>query len=137
MNEDDPLDLIEDYVAECTEHLATIEADLLAIEASRGAVDERLVNRVFRAAHSIKGGAGVLGLVTIRQLAHQTENTLDWIRSGRIAPTPEVISVLLRSFDVLRDLICNYRESDRADIAGAVAALTALTPVHCPAQEAL
>ncbi len=53
LNIDD--ELVHDYLAECREHLATIETDLLAIEQQGAAIDEQLVNRVFRAAHSIKG----------------------------------------------------------------------------------
>jgi two-component system chemotaxis sensor kinase CheA len=51
---------INDYLAESREHLADIEADLLAIEKSGADVNEQLVNKVFRAAHSIKGGGGLL-----------------------------------------------------------------------------
>lgn len=51
-------ELIQDYLAESREHLATIESDLLAIEQAGAAIDGQLVNGVFRAAHSIKGGAG-------------------------------------------------------------------------------
>ena len=47
------------YVEECLEHLADIENDLLAIEQAGADIDEELVNKVFRAAHSIKGGAGL------------------------------------------------------------------------------
>ena len=46
-------DIVHDYLAECREHLATIEADLLAVEQGGTEIDEQLVNRVFRAAHSI------------------------------------------------------------------------------------
>jgi len=51
--------------------------DLLAMEGSGAQIDEQLVNRVFRAAHSVKGGAGFFGLSNIRELAHKTENALD------------------------------------------------------------
>ena len=136
MDEDNPQALINDYLAECQEHLAAIEADLLAIEASRTAVDEGVVNRVFRAVHSIKGGASLLGFTTIRQLAHQVETALDWIRIGSLAPTGEVISVLLRSGDALRELVCNCRDSDRADIPGVMAELAGLA-ARRPAQQAV
>ncbi len=115
-----------DYLAECREHLATIETDLLAIEQSGAEIDEQLVNRVFRAAHSIKGGAGFFDLAKIRELAHKTENALDLIRSRQMVPTPEVVSILLLAFDKLRELIGNHRESNQADIGEFVAALTAL-----------
>ena len=98
-------ELIQDYLAECREHLATIETDLLAIEQGGAQIDEQLVNRVFRAAHSIKGGAGFFDLAKIRELAHKTENALDLIRSRQMVPTPEVVSILLLAFDKLRELI--------------------------------
>src|SRR5580692_4549102 len=107
-------ELVHDYLAECREHLATIEADLLAIEQGGAAIDEQLVNRVFRAAHSIKGGAGFFDLVKIRELAHKTENALDLIRSLQMVPTPEVVSILLMAFDKLRELIGNHRRSNEA-----------------------
>ncbi|MCX6613658.1 MAG: Hpt domain-containing protein, partial [Acidobacteria bacterium] len=71
-NTDD--ELIQEYLVESREHLATIENDLLQIEQDGSAIDEQLVNRVFRAAHSIKGGAGFFDLTRIRELAHRTES---------------------------------------------------------------
>ncbi|HYW43351.1 MAG TPA: Hpt domain-containing protein [Bryobacteraceae bacterium] len=128
-------DLVQDYLAECREHVATIEADLLAIEQGGAEIDEQLVNRVFRAAHSIKGGAGFFDLVKIRELAHKTENVLDLIRSRQMAPTPEIVSILLLAFDKLRELIQNHRESNQADIGEFVAALTGLMEDHLGADE--
>src|SRR5271165_3304399 len=125
MNLDD--ELVQDYLAECREHLATIETDLLAIEQGGAAIDEQLVNRVFRAAHSIKGGAGFFDLTKIRELAHKTENALDMIRSRQMVPTPEVVSILLLAFDKLRELIGNYGESNEAGIGEFIAALVSLT----------
>ena len=54
------------YLAESREHLATIESDLLAMDSAGEAIDEKLVNKVFRAAHSIKGGAGFFNLSKIQ-----------------------------------------------------------------------
>jgi two-component system chemotaxis sensor kinase CheA len=127
-------DLIEEYIAESYEHLATIEADLLAMEAAGAAVSDALANRVFRAAHSIKGGAGMFDLVQIRRLAHQAENTLELIRSRRLVPTPEVVTILLKAFDALNYLIRNRSESNSADIDGVLSALAALTPDDCSAK---
>src|SRR5450755_129536 len=93
-------DLVLEYLAESREHLATIETDLLTIEQSGAEIDEQLVNRVFRAAHSIKGGAGFFDLNKIRELAHKTENALDLIRSRQMIPTPEAVSILLMAFDL-------------------------------------
>ncbi len=128
-------ELVQDYLAECREHLATIETDLLAIEQGGSEIDEQLVNRVFRAAHSIKGGAGFFDLVKIRELAHKTENVLDLVRCRQMVPTPEAVSILLLAFDKLRELIGNYRESGQADISEFVTALTALAEGGLPAEE--
>jgi two-component system chemotaxis sensor kinase CheA len=133
LNLDD--ELIQDYLAECREHLATIETDMLAIEQNAAEIDEQLVNRVFRAAHSIKGGAGFFDLAKIRELAHKTENALDLIRSRQMVPTPEVVSILLLAFDKLRELIGSHRESNQADISEFVLALTTLSAGSLPEDE--
>ena len=128
-------ELVHDYLAECREHLATIETDLLTIEQGSAEIDENLVNRVFRAAHSIKGGAGFFDLTKIRELAHKTENALDLIRSRQMVPTPEVVSILLMAFDKLRELIGDYRRSNQAEIGDFVSALTALASASLPADQ--
>ena len=128
-------ELVQDYLAECREHLATIETDLLLIEQRGTEINEKLVNRVFRAAHSIKGGAGFFDLVKIRELAHKTESVLDLIRSRQMVPTPDVVSILLLAFDKLRELIGNHRESNQADIGEFVSALISLTKANLPADE--
>ena len=128
-------EVLQDYLAECREHLATIETDLLAIEQGGAEIDEQLVNRVFRAAHSIKGGAGFFDLTKIRELAHKTENALDLVRCRQMVPTPEVVSILLLAFDKLRVLIGNHQDSNYADISEFVLALTSLAAGSLPASE--
>jgi len=123
-------ELVLDYLAESREHLATIETDLLAIEQAGADIDEQLVNRVFRAAHSIKGGAGFFDLLQIKELAHRTESVLDLVRSGQMTPNSEIVSILLLAFDKLRSLLQNYRESNAADISEFTAALGRLTEDH-------
>src|SRR5580692_12521662 len=90
-------ELVLEYLAECREHLTTIETDLLSMEQAGAAIDEQLVNRVFRAAHSIKGGAGFFDLLKIKELGHRTENVLDMVRSRQIVPNSEIVSILLMS----------------------------------------
>ena len=78
-------ELAEGYLAECREHLVTLETDLLAIERDGAGTDEEGVNRAFRAVHSVKGGAGFFDLLKIRELAHQTEDVLAKVRSRKLA----------------------------------------------------
>ena len=127
--------LLQNYLEESRELLANIDGYLLAMERDGAEIDEQLVNRVFRAAHSIKGGAGFFDLLKIRELAHKIENVLDLMRSRQMVPTPAVVSVLLRGFDKLRELILNYRESGEVDIAELVAVVAGLTEEHLPAEE--
>lgn len=116
-------ELAADYLSECREHLATVGRDLLAMENSGAAIDEELVNRVFRAVHSIKGGAGFFDLVKIHELAHRAEDVLALIRSRKVAPDRDQIGVLLRATDTLSELVDNPHTSNQADLSETMAAL--------------
>lgn len=113
--EDD--EILQGFIEESLEHLADIENDLLAIEEGGANIDEDLVNKVFRAAHSIKGGAGFMGLTTIQELSHAAENVLGMIRSKKLIPTPEIINVLLIASDQLQSMIEDVHHSNEVDIS--------------------
>jgi two-component system chemotaxis response regulator CheY len=119
-------ELATEYLAECREHLATIETDLLTLEKGGAEIDEERANRVFRAVHSIKGGAGFFDLVKILELAHRMEDALALIRSREMVPTPDRIGVLLGAADRLGALVQDPGASNQADIAETMAALTRL-----------
>lgn len=123
------------YVEEAAEHLGDIENDLLAIEQAGADIDVELVNKVFRAAHSIKGGAGFLGLTKIKDLGHKIENILDMVRNRELVPEPEVVNIVLLAFDKLSDLISNVAESNDAYIDDHVAALTAAASANLEGEE--
>lgn len=80
MIEDDQI--LQLYVEDSLDHLNGIESDLLAIESAGSSPDPEILNKVFRAAHSIKGGAGFMGMTVIRDLAHHLENVLSFVRDG-------------------------------------------------------
>lgn len=123
------------YIEESLDHLADIENDLLSIEEAGADIDEEVVNNVFRAAHSIKGGAGFMGLTKTKELAHKIENVLGMIRSRELVPTPEIISRLLKAFDTLRDMINDIENSEHFDIAEHVEALIGLTTASLPEEQ--
>jgi two-component system chemotaxis sensor kinase CheA len=125
MNLDD--ETLQFYVEESREHLSDIETDLLAIEQGGAEIDEELVNKVFRAAHSIKGGAGFMGLTNIKELSHKMENVLGMIRSRDMVPTAEAINILLLAADALKDLINNVSSSNEIDVSEHIDALARLT----------
>ena len=108
-------DILKEFIAEAREHLATIESDLLAIEDGGADIDEDRVNKVFRAAHSIKGASGFFGLDKIKELAHKAETVLDLIRSRKLAPNAEITNLLLGAFDKLREMVNDPGQSEMAD----------------------
>jgi two-component system chemotaxis sensor kinase CheA len=105
------------YLEESIEHLADIETDLLAIEEAGADIDEDLVNKVYRAAHSIKGGAGFMGLTTIKDLTHEMENILAKSEAERWFQHPEIVNVLLMASDTLKALMNDVFTSNEVDIS--------------------
>lgn len=120
-------ELMHGFVEDCHEHLDHIETALMDMEAAGAIADLELVNSVFRAAHSIKGGAGMLGLDNIKALSHKLENVLHMVRNAELVPTHEIITVLLKGFDRLTELIDNVAESETMSIEAQVHSLVALT----------
>lgn len=103
----------EIFFQECEEQLAELESGLLAI--NDGDTDLETVNAVFRAVHSIKGGAGAFGLDDLVAFAHVFETTLDCVRSAKIDTSPELLKVMLKSADVLADLTAAARDGGSLD----------------------
>ena len=115
------------FIDESLEHLADIQNDLLAIEAGGANIDENLVNKVYRAAHSIKGGAGFMGLTNIKNLTHEMENILGKIRSREMVPNPEIINILLSASDMLVNLLDEITKSNDIDICQHIESLKSIT----------
>ncbi|CDN52579.1 Chemotaxis two-component sensor histidine kinase protein [Neorhizobium galegae bv. officinalis bv. officinalis str. HAMBI 1141] len=103
----------EIFFQECEEQLAELESGLLKL--NDGDRDPETVNAVFRAVHSIKGGAGAFGLDDLVSFAHVFETTLDCVRSNKLEPTQDVLKVMLKSADVLADLVSASRDGGGVD----------------------
>ncbi|QPB20252.1 chemotaxis protein CheA [Rhizobium sp. 007] len=103
----------EIFFQECEEQLAELESGLMKM--NDGDRDPETVNAVFRAVHSIKGGAGAFGLDDLVAFAHVFETTLDCVRSNRLEPTQDVLKVMLKSADVLADLTNAARDGGSVD----------------------
>jgi len=110
-------ELLQCFLAESVEHLEGIEPLLLQLEGASPEEQKKLTNHVFRAAHSIKGSSGMFGFTHIHELSHKAESILDLIRSGRAMPDVELVDLLLRSFDCLRNLVDNAIQSNTIDIS--------------------
>ena len=106
------------FFEESREGLDAMEAGLLGLEES-GRADAETVNTIFRAAHSIKGGAATFGFGAVTDLTHVLETLLDQARSGGRVLDREATGALLASVDVLRDLLAVY-EQGGPDIEGRI-----------------
>jgi two-component system, chemotaxis family, sensor kinase CheA len=110
-------ELIDEFVTESKEHISDIEDDLIKIEADMEHVDPEVINRVFRAAHSIKGSSKFLDLNNIGDLAHKMEDVLNLIRSGKLVPTSDVAGPLLMAADMLKNMLEDVTTSNDMDIS--------------------
>jgi two-component system chemotaxis sensor kinase CheA len=89
------------FFEESFEGLDTMESGLLTL---KDGTDRETINNIFRAAHSIKGGAGTFGFMEISQFTHSVETLLDEMRNGTRCITPDALQVLLQSVDVIREM---------------------------------
>ena len=128
-------ELIKEFINESREHLTTIETDLLAIEEGGAEIDVELVNKVFRAAHSIKGASGFFGLTKVKELAHKAETILDMVRSKKMTPNAEITNLLLAAFDQLREMVNHIDESGDADIDELMMSLNGLMSSYLPPEQ--
>lgn len=117
------------FFQECDELLADLEAKLMLLE--QGQTDLETINAVFRAVHSVKGGAGAFGLEALVRFAHVFETLMDELRAGRKPCDAITIKTLLRASDVLADHIQAAQglipPVDEARSAGLVAEMQVLT----------
>ena len=112
----DPLGEIRGtFFSECEELLEALEDGLTGL--GEDPTDRETVNAVFRAVHSIKGGAGAFGFAALVRFAHKFETAMDELRSGRIEALPATVALFFRSADHLADLIANLRGGPEPDCA--------------------
>jgi len=93
--------LLESFLQEARENLSFIDQNIENIADG----DQELVNSVFRAAHTLKGGSGIVGFSAVKDITHHAEDLLDMIRDGDITPDEKVIEALYNAFDEVMNLV--------------------------------
>lgn len=95
--------IIEYFIIEANEHLENLEKGILDL--GNMAHDSERVNEMFRAAHSIKGGAAMLGYTSIQKTAHRLEDAFKILRENYINVDQKLESLFLKGYDILHELV--------------------------------
>ncbi len=121
----DPLTdgLMGDFLDESTDLMRRLNEGLLQLDldvksgSNSASTNEELLNDIFRAAHSLKGLSGMLGLQNINALTHKVENVFDAVRSGRMSVVGSVVDVSFQAIDRLDAMIELLKSGENGDVA--------------------
>jgi two-component system chemotaxis sensor kinase CheA len=130
---------LDDYYAECDEHLGSIRKNLLAIEiqTGEGEIDVSLLDQLFRSFHTIKGISGMVGLAAAEQLAHSIEGVLKLLRQAELSLGVERLDALVNAVSRLEAVISAKRTGETAPgIDDVIAQLQAIAVVDASSASA-
>ncbi len=108
-------DFYQTFFDEADELLADMEQHLLVLQPE--APDAEQLNAIFRAAHSIKGGAGTFGFSVLQETTHLMENLLDEARRGEMQLNTDIINLFLETKDIMQEQLDAYKQSQEPDAA--------------------
>lgn len=123
-NTDPMAEIRVSFFTECEELLENLQDGLDSVWNDTS--DDETINVIFRAVHSVKGGAGAFGLNQLVGFAHHYETALDEVRAGNLVPQGEVLKLFFRAADILSDLLQAAKSDEVLDPSGYEEVLTAL-----------
>ncbi len=123
MGEEDK-EILEEFILESKQNIVEVEHDLLALE--EDGADSEIINKMFRAIHSMKGSNGYLNLKNILSLSHLGETLLDQIRTGARDADPDTVDALLSMVDALSEMLSMTDLGESYDITEAVEKLNSI-----------
>ncbi|SFR59109.1 chemotaxis protein CheA [Thiomicrospira sp. ALE5] len=121
-------EILQDFLVEADELLVQLDEQLISLEAAPQDTD--LLNAIFRGFHTIKGGAGFLGVTPLVSVCHLAENVFDRIRNQQIDYDPSVADAILNAFDVVRDMISALQQGERELEEPPASLLTSLEAIY-------
>jgi two-component system chemotaxis sensor kinase CheA len=95
--------MLSDFITNSDELMQTVDDAILRLE--QDPTNKNIIEEIFRAAHTLKGGSGMFGFKGIERVMHRMENLFDLIRKDKLVPTPETIDVVFQGIDLLRRLL--------------------------------
>ncbi len=96
-------ELVADFISEASESLLNLDNEIVELESNPE--NDKLLGKIFRVMHTIKGTCGFLGLDKLASVAHAGENILDQMRSKKIPISSENISIIFESIDTIKDIV--------------------------------
>jgi two-component system chemotaxis sensor kinase CheA len=116
-----PENSLKEFVAEAEEIIENLNQNLLAMEATEDKTTVRpdVLNAIFRAAHTLKGMSGMVGLKKVSEISHRLEDMLDNLRMGKLPMSQPVMDTLFKGMELLRGIIesVNAGKGEDADIS--------------------
>lgn len=123
-------EFLQTFRAEAEERLKNLTEGFMSLEEAPG--NEEVIKSLFREAHTLKGSAGMMGLVAIKELAHKTEDILTSVQNGQVELNQEVTTLVLESLDCIYVLLPSLDEPsmpepDISDLLGRLQGVVAKT----------
>lgn len=96
---------VREFLIESNENLGVLDCEIVELE--ENPADEQLIASVFRTIHAIKGMCGFFGFEILGSIAHAAENVLGQVRGKQRSLTPELVSLILQTVDVVKLVLAN------------------------------
>lgn len=102
-------ELLNTFITEANEGISVLDSDIVLLE--KNPEDSKLLGNIFRVMHTLKGTCGFLGLPRLESIAHASESVLGLIREGEMSINENVISLILKSIDIIKDIVAYVEEN--------------------------
>jgi len=99
---------VREFLIESNENLGVLDCEIVELE--KNPTDEQLIASVFRTIHTIKGTCGFFGFEILGSITHVAENILGQVREKQRPLTPELVSLILQTVDVVKLILANIEE---------------------------
>ncbi|WP_412495553.1 chemotaxis protein CheA [Shewanella chilikensis] len=111
-------EILQDFLIEAGEILELLQEQLVSLE--NNPEDTDLLNAIFRGFHTVKGGAGFLGLGPMVDVCHEAENTFDLLRTGKRSVNSELMDIILQALDTINTMFNQTQSGQEQEAADEV-----------------
>jgi len=119
-NANEMQDLVQDFILETDEIIESLDQDLIGLENRKNDFD--LLNKIFRAAHTMKGASSFLGFDKMSSVTHHAEEILNKLRKNEMQVTPEIMDILLEFVDVTKTILGDIKNGTNTAVTDEIVA---------------